>query len=51
MNDFTTQIQLLTAQYAEEGERMFYSLSAPSAYAAAILVLLIIAIIIFTDLL
>jgi hypothetical protein len=51
MNDFTTQIQLLNAQYAGEGERMFYSLSAPSVYAAAIIVLLIIAIIIFTDLL
>jgi hypothetical protein len=51
MNDFGVQMQLLNAQYAGEGERMFYSLSAPSVYAAAILVLLIIAILIFTDLL
>ena len=47
MNDFTTQIQLLTAQYAGEGAQMIYSLSAPSIFAAGILILLIIALIIF----
>lgn len=51
MNDFTTQIQLLNAQYAGEAERMIYSTAAPSIYAAGILLLLILAIIIFTDLL
>ena len=51
MIDFTTQIQLLNAQYAGEGEQMIYSLSAPSIFAAGILILLFIAIIIFIDLL
>lgn len=51
MNDFTVQMQLLNAQYAGEGERMIYSISAPSVVAAGILLLLILAIIIFTDLL
>lgn len=50
-NDFTTQIQLLNAQYAGEAERMIYSTSAPSICAAVIFLLLILAIIIFTDLL
>jgi len=51
MNYFTTQIQLLNAQYAGEGAQMIYSLSAPSIFAARILILFIIAIIIFIDLL
>ena len=47
MNDFTTQLQLLNAQYAGEGAQMIYSLSAPSIFAAGILTLLIIVLIIF----
>lgn len=51
MNDFTVQMQLLNAQYAGAGEQMFYELSAPSIFAAAFILFLILAIIIFTDLL
>ena len=41
MNDFTTQIQLLNAQYAGEGAQMIYSLYALSIFAAGILILLL----------
>jgi len=51
MNYFTTQIQLLNAQYAGEGAQMIYSTSAPSICAVVIFLLLILAIIIFNDLL
>ena len=51
MSDFAVQMQLLHAQYAGAGEQMFYELSAPSIVAAGILLFLILAIIIFTDLL
>lgn len=51
MTDLATNVQLITAQYAGKGDSMIYSLSTPSVIAAALLVLLILAILIFTDLL
>jgi len=49
--DIATNAVLLGAQYVGDGDRAFYAISTPSFLAAILFVLLLLAIIIFTDLL
>lgn len=49
--DIATNAILLGAQYAGDGDRAFYTISTPSFLAAILLILILLAIIVFTDLL